>query len=235
MDKALLARLETSRYGNKQSQTRVRPKGKKFPAGTCIRPDEIASSDEETEEDPVEQLEEDLVEEPEEDQVEEPEEDLVEELLEEEPEEVPQVLQQVRDALKPKKANKKAARKTANSGPFLIPGSYVVALYEEQAFLAEVSQDQSDVEVNYTRLNFMKINGMNRFIWGKPDILVTLNTDIIMKRVEPIPVNSRGCLGLKEADMKKLFDLQNQMVVLYSFSFLHSLPFFFFHIYLFYS
>ena len=103
-----------------------------------------------------------------------------------------------------------------------------MALYEEQAFLEEVSQDQSDVEVNYTMLNFMKINGMNRFIWGKPDILVTLNTDIIMKRVEPIPVNSRGCLGLKEADMKKLFDLQNQMVVLYSFSFLHSLPFFFF-------
>ena len=89
-----------------------------------------------------------------------------------------------------------------------------MALYEEQAFLAEVSQDQSDVEVNYTRLNFMKINGMNRFIWDKPDILVTLNTDIIMKRVEPIPVNSRGCLGLKEADMKKLFDLQNEMVVL---------------------
>ena len=121
----------------------------------------------------------------------------------------------------------------------LAPSSFqdltFVALYEEQAFLAEVSQDQSDVEVNYTRLNFMKINGMNRFIWGKPDILVTLNTDIIMKRVEPIPVNSRGCLGLKEADIKKLFDLQNQMVVLYSFSFLHSLPFFFFHIYLFYS
>ena len=55
VDKALLARLETSQYGNKQSQTGVRPKGKKFPAGTCIRPDEIASSDEETEEDPVEQ------------------------------------------------------------------------------------------------------------------------------------------------------------------------------------
>ena len=213
IDTALLKRLETSRYGDGHSQKRTRPKGKKVPAGKCIRPDDIATSEEEEEQ-------------------EEPEE-VPEEVPEEEPEEEPgvsSVLQQeIRNALMPKAkkaASLRKARKTTAAGKGLVPGSYVVAVYEEEAFLAEVSQDQDSVDTGYTRLNFMKINGMNRFIWGKPDILVTLNTDIIMKNVEPIPVNNRGCLGLKSDDLKKLSDIQTEMVALYSFSFLHSISFF---------
>jgi hypothetical protein len=78
-------------------------------------------------------------------------------------------------------------------------GSYVVMIYEEQWFLAEVAKDQNSVPKGYTRLTYMLIKGKNLFIQPlKPDLHVTLEEDIVLKHVSPEPVNSCGCLGLSE-------------------------------------
>lgn len=92
-------------------------------------------------------------------------------------------------------------------------GSYVVASYEGQWFLAEISQDQSNVGRLYTRLNYMVIKGKNAFAPPlRPDIHVTLMEDILLGRVIPEPVNQRGYLGLCPADLKKVVAL---MVLVY--------------------
>ena len=83
------------------------------------------------------------------------------------------------------------------------PGQQVAAIYEGEWFLAEVSADQIDVANGYTRLNFMAIRGKNMFAWGKQDVLETLNEDIILTNVQPIPKNNRGYIGLNEEDLKK--------------------------------
>jgi hypothetical protein len=92
-------------------------------------------------------------------------------------------------------------------------GTCVVALYEGEWFLAEVCQDQSGVGRGYTRLNYMLIKGINSFAWGvKEDLVVTFNEDIILEKVHPEPVNSRGHLGLSKKDLK---NVQSWMVVVY--------------------
>jgi hypothetical protein len=92
-------------------------------------------------------------------------------------------------------------------------GSYVVAAYEGEWYLAEVSRDQNNVARGYTRLSYMVIKGKNSFSWGdKPDLHVALNEDILLEAVSPEPVNSRGHLGLKKKDLQLVFSL---MVVVY--------------------
>ena len=59
----------------------------------------------------------------------------------------------------------------------------------------------------------MNIRGSNQFGWDKPDIFDLPITDILLDKVEPIPVNNRGHLGLTKDDFKKVKTL---MVVLYS-------------------
>jgi hypothetical protein len=84
-----------------------------------------------------------------------------------------------------------------------IAGTIVVAAYEGQWFLAEVTESQADVAKGYTRLSYMVIKGANSFAWGsKPDVMDTLNEDIVLDHAEIVPVNSRGHLGLKQADLK---------------------------------
>jgi hypothetical protein len=98
-------------------------------------------------------------------------------------------------------------------------GSYVVANYEGQWFLAEVCSDQKGVGKNYTRLSYMLIKGNNNFAWGdRPDLHVALNQDIILDNVVPEPVNSRGHLGLKKKDLKIVL---SRMVVVYYLPFLY--------------
>ena len=91
-------------------------------------------------------------------------------------------------------------------------GEYVVAVYEEQWFLAEIVMDQSGVGQGYTRLKYMTIKGSNAFAWAHDDVHTTLNEDILMEPVLPEPVNSRGNLGLKKKDLEKVLSL---MVVVY--------------------
>ncbi len=93
------------------------------------------------------------------------------------------------------------------------PGSYVVAVYEEQWFLAEVSKNQTSVKSGYLRLEYLTIKVTNSFCHPtKADLLITPEEDIILKTVSPEPVNSRGCLGLNKKDLSKVLSL---MVVVY--------------------
>ncbi len=51
-----------------------------------------------------------------------------------------------------------------------IAGTTVVAAYEGQWFLAEVTESQAGVSKGYTRLSYRLIKGSNSFAWGsKPD------------------------------------------------------------------
>jgi hypothetical protein len=185
LDGALLRRLEVRRFGE---GTMKKPRGKKIPAGQSYS----AESDEEQVDDEEEQEEADDDSDGEEGYVavEGSEEEAVSQ-EEEEDEELPDV-----------------------DGPGTSRmGSYVVAAYEGQWFIAEILRDQKGVAKGYTRLSYMLIKGNNSFSWGdKPDIHVALNEDILLESVVPEPVNSRGHLGLKKKDLKTVV---SRMVVAY--------------------
>ena len=113
----------------------------------------------------------------------------------------------------------KPKRKSAPSAP--LPEEHVVAVYEGQWFIAVVCNNQDGVAKGHTKLSYMKITGMNQFIWEKEDIWDTDNDDILMRNILPVPINSRGHFGLKKDDYKKIMKkMTNDMfeVVLYSFS-----------------
>jgi hypothetical protein len=58
------------------------------------------------------------------------------------------------------------------------------------------------------------IRGTNSFTWpSKPDIILTLEEDIVLEPVTVKPVNSRGNIGLKKKDYKKILAV---MVVVFS-------------------
>ena len=72
----------------------------------------------------------------------------------------------------------------------------MVAVYEGEYFLCEVTQNQEDVAKGYTRLSYTTVKGKNSFAWGeKPDIMITLNEDIHQ------PINSRGHFVLDNSDL----------------------------------
>ena len=96
-------------------------------------------------------------------------------------------------------------------------GDYVVAVYEDQWFLAEIHDDQRGVKRGYTKLSYMTLRGVNDFIWGPKDVHVTLNEDILLMPVSPEPINNRGHLKLKKQDLEKVLSL---MVVVYLSSFI---------------
>jgi hypothetical protein len=102
-------------------------------------------------------------------------------------------------------------------------GAYVVAVYEQEWFLAEITKDQTGVGNGYTQLSYMAIKGNNSFAWGQKDIHVALNEDILMEPVCPEPINSRGHLGLKKIDLEKVISL---MVVVYLLLFNYSFYYF---------
>ena len=96
-------------------------------------------------------------------------------------------------------------------------GDYVVAVYKDQWFLAEIHDDQRGVKRGYTKLSYMTLRGVNDFIWGPKDVHVTLNEDILLMPVSPEPINNRGHLKLKKQDLEKVLSL---MVVVYLSSFI---------------
>jgi hypothetical protein len=92
-------------------------------------------------------------------------------------------------------------------------GTSVVAIYEGQWFLADVFESQEKVGHGYTRLSYAAIKGTNCFAWtDKPDIMFTLNEDIILSEVNMVPFNNRGDVGLTKQDFKKV---ENWMIVVY--------------------
>jgi hypothetical protein len=105
-------------------------------------------------------------------------------------------------------------------------GGYVVAVYEGEWFLAEVARDQNNVQSGYTRLEYMAIKGKNAFTQPhKPDVMITLNEDILLEDVCPEPVNSRGCLGLNKSDLSKVTTLMVLVFISSKFSFSFFIPF----------
>jgi hypothetical protein len=83
-------------------------------------------------------------------------------------------------------------------------GTTVVAIYEGQWFLADVVESQERVGHGYTRLSYAAIKGTNCFAWtDKPDIMVTLNEDIILTKVNVVTLKNRSHIGLTKQDFKK--------------------------------
>jgi DDE superfamily endonuclease/helix-turn-helix, Psq domain len=91
---------------------------------------------------------------------------------------------------------------SSNTGRKFTPGSYVVATYEREWYVAQVEDVQDNVATGYTRLRYMAKKGRNRFMWEKPDILSTLDQDILMKVPPPVPVTTRF-MGVSEAAAKQ--------------------------------
>ena len=87
----------------------------------------------------------------------------------------------------------------------------VVAVYEGQWFLAEVTGSQKDVPSLHKRLSYMCIKGMNTFTWGKEDIFNTPEEDILFSVDKTDVINSRGYIGLTKTDLVKVKKMmQNQ-------------------------
>ena len=86
----------------------------------------------------------------------------------------------------------------------LVRGSLVVAVYEGQWFIAEVSSNQKDVSSGHKRLSYMGIKGMNTFAWEKEDIFDTPEEDILFSIKNTIIKNSRGYIGLNKEDLTKV-------------------------------
>jgi hypothetical protein len=78
-----------------------------------------------------------------------------------------------------------------------LPGSYVIARYVGNWFIAQVENEQTNILPGYMHLRYMAKKGRNRFMWEKPDILSTLDQDILLKTPPPVPVTSRF-MGVSE-------------------------------------
>jgi hypothetical protein len=199
LDKALLQRLEIRRFGD---PSKKRPRGQKVPAGQSYT-DRVEDEEEDTDD-----TDEDELDEMDENEVNEDENEVNEDNEDEFEDEVEAVLQGAEAGGLPDEL------------PEVCAGSYVVAVYEGQWFLAEVCRDQSQVKDGYTKLEYMAIKGTNAFTQpSKPDLHITLDEDIILKNVSPEPVNSRGCLGLSKKDLSKVLSLMVVVFLSSSFSF----------------
>lgn len=197
IDQALLKKLEVRRFGSGTKK----PRGKKVPAGRSY-------TKESSEEDNVSE---------EEDNVEEVNVDRAEQDKENSEEEDSSGGEELPDVEAPcTSTGGFTGRPTSPTSP--IPAAakkdcFVVVVYEGQWFLAEVCKDQDSVSCTYTRLSYMTIKGNNNFAWGdKKDEHVALDEDIIMGPVDPVPVNSRGHLGLSKKDLKFVL---SRMVMVY--------------------
>ena len=80
----------------------------------------------------------------------------------------------------------------------------MVALYDNDWFIAQVEGEEPDEEVEgFTLLRYMEQKGENQFIHGKVDTLKTNDKDIILRVNPPEPVSNRH-YGLCNDDLKKL-------------------------------
>jgi hypothetical protein len=84
-------------------------------------------------------------------------------------------------------------------------GSFVVAVYDGNWFIAQVEAEEPENECEgFTLLKYMERHGNNQFSWGqKIDQLKTINTDILAKVDPPIPISSRH-YGLPKDSVKKI-------------------------------
>jgi hypothetical protein len=187
----LLKKLKIRRFGDGQKK---RPRGKKIPAGESYR-----KQDEEKEDDISEQ-------EDEEEEAGNEEVEADEEEVEADEEEVEEGDSESENSADEEEA--KAEELPDLVGTSRIPGSFVVAIYEEEWYIAKVCKDQSNTVSGCVTLSYMSKKGTNSFLWlSKADLHPTLVEDIILEPVAIEPVNSRGHLGLKKKDFSKLISL----------------------------
>ena len=97
----------------------------------------------------------------------------------------------------------------------LLVGEYVVAVYDDQWYIAIVEgEDPDEEEEGFTLLKYMDRKGDNKFVWGKDDLLKTKDTDIISKVSAPIKVSSRF-LGLSKDDFHKIVKIMVNWSIFY--------------------
>jgi hypothetical protein len=89
--------------------------------------------------------------------------------------------------------------------PAFTVGTFVVAVYNKQWYLAQVEEEPPENECEgFTLLKYMERRGHNQFVWGKVnDILKTINRDILLKVDPPIPISLRFW-GLPKETVKKV-------------------------------
>jgi hypothetical protein len=87
-------------------------------------------------------------------------------------------------------------------------GSFVVAVYDRNWYLAQVEGEEPENECEgFTLLKYMDRKGHNKFVWGEVnDLLKTINTDILLAVDPPLP-NSSRFWGLPKDDLKKVENL----------------------------
>jgi len=98
--------------------------------------------------------------------------------------------------------------------PLYSVGSYVVATYDDEWYVALVEgEEPEDESPGFTMLKYMERKARNQFVWGTAkDTLKTNNRDIVMQVEPPIPVSSRFW-GLPKEVVK---DIENRMRVKWS-------------------
>jgi len=103
--------------------------------------------------------------------------------------------------------------KEPDAGPSWNTGTLVVAVYEDEWFIAEILQNQDHMPRGYKRLSYAAIKGNNVFCWPtRKDLVTTFHEDILLSDVTVEPKNSRGHFGLKQKDLKLV---KAKMVVVY--------------------
>jgi hypothetical protein len=114
--------------------------------------------------------------------------------------------------------DKEHAGGQASTKEILYPvGSYCVAVYDGQWYVAQVEAEEPENECDgFTLLRYMERRGHNQFVWGAVDTLKTINSDILLKVDPPIPVSSRFWglpkIVVKEAD--KLLMVKRSIIIL---------------------
>ena len=107
------------------------------------------------------------------------------------------------------------------SSPTYPVGSYVVATYDDEWYIALVEGEEPDEETpGFTMLKYMERRGRNSFVWGTTrDTLKTNNRDIVRAVDPPIPVSSR-LFGLPKDVLKDIEMFMSLKWVVYYFFFL---------------
>jgi hypothetical protein len=181
VDASLLKKLEESRFKKKVQATKGRGKKMSVEAGRSYT--SVDDSDDSDSQDSVSGSE------------------VVDDVsMEEESEEEEEEVDELPDLLEPDgeeaSAGEPQPRQSGSqpgSSKCRQPGSYVIARYDNEWYVAQVVNNQENVQAGYILLHYMDKKGRNHFMWNKEkeDMLLTLHEDILMDIPAPIPVTSR--------------------------------------------
>lgn len=113
-----------------------------------------------------------------------------------------------RPKAKPATATAKCSTAVVRSN--LKTGQFVSAIYQGDWYIAQVIAVTSDAEIASLHpysLSYMTRKGPNMFVWpDRRDELLTFHEDILTRVGAPIPLTSRGFLGLNKEDLALTLD-----------------------------